>query len=232
LGEGRTCNGKGEDRCSRNCLGGFFVGGADGSFEAACVWVLGLEFGGNGGDGLVYGAAFVFERGGAVADCGEVGAVGVDEGDVAEGAVAGDDDLRLEGGEDVEGREPVGEAGVGAGEGGHAAHGVVSGEEDAVGGDEDGGVAAGVVGAHGEDADGGSAEVEFVLGVEGDVGFAEGGAFEEVGVDGGAGGEVSAIWRPNSAMSFSWSLERIILVEAGNALAPRSCSGWTWVVTR
>ena len=131
----------------------------------------------------------MFEGGGAVADGGEVGSVGVDEGDVAEGAVAGDDDFGLEGGEGVEGREPVGEAGVGAGEGGHAAHGVVSGEEDAVGGDEDGGVTAGVVGAHGEDADGGAAEVEVVLLVEGDVGFTEGGAFEEFGVDGGAGGE-------------------------------------------
>ena len=75
----------------------------------------------------------MFEWDSAIVDHREVGAIGDDEGDVAKGAVAGDDDLRLEGGEDVEGGEPVGEAGVGAGEGGHAAHGVISGEEDAVG---------------------------------------------------------------------------------------------------
>ena len=40
---------------------------------------------------------------------------------------------------------------------------------------------------------------------------------------------MSAVWRPNSAISFSWSLERIILVEAGKALAPgraRDGRGW------
>ena len=46
-----------------------------------------------------------------------------------------------------------------------------------------------MVGTHSEDADAGAAEVEIVLFVEGDVGFAEGCAFEEFGVDGGAGGE-------------------------------------------
>jgi hypothetical protein len=82
-----------------------------------------------------------------------------------------------------------------------------------------------MVGAHGREFRLHTAEIEVVVALERDVGLAEIRVLEQLGIDRERLANTLASCRPDSAMSFTWSVERISLVVSGKAWAPRSCSG-------
>ena len=108
-------------------------------------------------------------------------------------------------------------------------HRDVAGEQDPVGLDPDDGVAARVVGAHRADVRVHAAEIEIVVVFEGDVGLAESASLSSSALIGERVAKTFASCSPNSAMSFTWSFERISLVvreTPGRRDRARDGRGW------